>query len=69
VALGILLASSKKHLSVQAMIKNYLKTAWRNILTKRSTSFINISGLAVGMAVALLIGLWINDELSFNKIQ
>ncbi|MXV51946.1 FtsX-like permease family protein [Pedobacter sp. HMF7647] len=49
------------------MIKNYLKTAWRNILTKKSTSFINISGLAVGMAVALLIGLWINNELSFNK--
>lgn len=49
------------------MIKNYLKTAWRNILTKRSTSLINISGLAIGMAVALLIGLWINDELSFNK--
>jgi putative ABC transport system permease protein len=49
------------------MIKNYLKTAWRNILTKGSTSLINISGLAVGMAVALLIGLWINDELSFNK--
>src|SRR5450755_1055832 len=49
------------------MIKNYLKTAWRNILAKRPTSFINISGLAIGMAVSLLIGLWIDDELSFNK--
>jgi ABC-type lipoprotein release transport system permease subunit len=49
------------------MIKNYLKTAWRNILTNRATSFINFTGLAVGMAVALLIGLWIDDELSFNQ--
>src|SRR5471030_444524 len=48
------------------MIKNYLKAAWRNILRNRATSFINIGGLAVGMAVALLIGLWIYDELSFN---
>ena len=49
------------------MIKNYLKTAWRNILRNKATSFINISGLAVGMAIAILIGLWINDELSFDK--
>jgi ABC-type antimicrobial peptide transport system permease subunit len=49
------------------MIKNYLKTAWRNILKNRATSFINFTGLAVGMAVALLIGLWIDDELSFNQ--
>jgi putative ABC transport system permease protein len=51
----------------KAMFKNYLKTAWRNILTNRATSVINFTGLAVGMAVALLIGLWIENELSFNK--
>ena len=33
----------------------------------KTTSFINISGLAVGMSVALLIGLWVYDELSFNR--
>jgi len=49
------------------MLKNYLKTAWRNLLRNRASSFINISGLAIGMAVAVLIGLWIYDELSFNK--
>src|SRR6476659_1495814 len=49
------------------MIKNYLKIAWRNLFKNKSASFINISGLAVGMAVAILIGLWISDELSFNR--
>ncbi|HMH24692.1 MAG TPA: ABC transporter permease [Puia sp.] len=49
------------------MFKNYFKTAWRNLLKNKTSSSINISGLAVGMAVAMLIGLWIWDELSFNK--
>ena len=49
------------------MIKNYLKVAWRNLIKNKATSFINIGGLAVGMAVAILIGLWIWDELSFDK--
>jgi len=49
------------------MIKNYFKTAWRNLIKNKVSSLINISGLAVGMAVAMLIGLWIFDELSFNK--
>ncbi len=49
------------------MIKNYLKIAWRNLFKNKTSSFINISGLAVGMAVAILIGLWIYDELSFNR--
>src|SRR3954468_6731601 len=49
------------------MIRNYFKTAWRNLLKSRSSSFINIGGLAIGMAVAMLIGLWIYDELSFDK--
>ncbi|HEY2580907.1 MAG TPA: ABC transporter permease [Mucilaginibacter sp.] len=49
------------------MIKNYLKIAWRNLVKNKASSFINIGGLAVGMAVAILIGLWIWDELSFDK--
>ena len=49
------------------MIKNYFKTAWRNLLRNKIYTFINIGGLAVGMAVAMLIGLWIYDELSTNK--
>jgi putative ABC transport system permease protein len=49
------------------MLKNYVIVAWRNLLRNRTSSFINISGLAIGMAVAMLIGLWIWDELSYNK--
>src|SRR5580765_2062338 len=49
------------------MIKNYFKTAWRNLIKNRISSFINVGGLAVGMSVAMLISLWIYDELSFNK--
>lgn len=49
------------------MIENYLKIAWRNLLRNKASSVINIGGLAVGMAVAILIGLWIYSELSFDK--
>ena len=49
------------------MIKNYLKIAWRNLLKNKASSLINIGGLAVGMAVAMLIGLWMWDEFSFDK--
>jgi ABC-type antimicrobial peptide transport system permease subunit len=49
------------------MLNNYLKIAWRNLFRNRSSSLINIGGLAVGMAVTLLIGLWIHDEVSFNR--
>ncbi len=49
------------------MFKNYFKTAWRNLLKNKVSSIINISGLAVGISVALLIGLWIWDEVSFDK--
>ncbi len=49
------------------MIRNYLKIAWRNLVKNKASSLINIGGLAVGMAVAMLIGLWIWDELSFDK--
>jgi putative ABC transport system permease protein len=48
------------------MFKSYFLLAWRNLLKNRTSSFINISGLAVGIAVALLTGLWLHDELSFN---
>lgn len=49
------------------MIKNYFKTAWRNLVKGKMHSFINIGGLAIGMSVAMLIGLWIYDEISFNR--
>jgi putative ABC transport system permease protein len=49
------------------MFRNYLKVAFRNISKNKFSSLINIGGLAMGMAVAMLIGLWIFDELSFNQ--
>ncbi|EDP71722.1 putative ABC transporter permease [Flavobacteriales bacterium ALC-1] len=48
------------------MLKNYFKIAFRNLLKNKVYSFINISGLAIGMAATILIGLWIFDELSYN---
>lgn len=49
------------------MIKSYFKVAWRNLVKSKIYSLINIAGLATGMAVALLIALWVWDELSFNS--
>ncbi|HKL90743.1 MAG TPA: ABC transporter permease [Allomuricauda sp.] len=49
------------------MFKNYLKIAWRNLTKNKGYTIINVGGLALGMAVALIIGLWIKDELSHNS--
>ena len=49
------------------MIRNYFKIAWRNLINNKGYSAINIDGLVVGMAVAIIIGFWIYGELSFNK--
>ena len=49
------------------MFKNYFSIVWRNISKNKVYSFINIAGLATGMAVAMIIGLWLYDEISANK--
>jgi len=49
------------------MLKNYFKIAWRNLKRDRLFSFIHISGLALGMTVALLIGLWAWYMFSYNR--
>jgi hypothetical protein len=49
------------------MLKNYFKFAFRNLRSSKMHSVINITGLSVGMAVALLIGLWIRDEYSYDR--
>jgi putative ABC transport system permease protein len=56
-----------QQLNHYAMYKSYIKIGWRNLLKNKSYSIINIGGLAVGMAVAMLIGMWVYDELSFDK--
>ena len=48
------------------MPRNYFKIAFRNLAKNKGYTFINI-GLATGMAVALLIGLWVWDELTYNR--
>jgi ABC-type antimicrobial peptide transport system permease subunit len=49
------------------MLHNYLKIAIRNLLRNKGFSAINVSGLAIGMASALLILLWVQNELSFDR--
>jgi putative ABC transport system permease protein len=51
------------------MFSNYFKTAIRNLFGNRVYSFINISGLALGLACAMLIILYVKDELSFDRFQ
>ena len=49
------------------MLKNYLKIALRNLLRHKAYSFINIAGLAVGVTCCLLILLFVQDELSYDR--
>ena len=63
----VLLAEHNLLVPTSDMLSNYLKITWRNLVRNKVYSFINIGGLAVGMAVAMLIGLWVWDELSFNR--
>lgn len=51
------------------MIKNFLKIAWRNLWRHKRMTFINVAGLGIGMAATVLIILWVQNELSFDKDQ
>ena len=51
------------------MFRNYLKIAFRSIKKHKGYSFINISGLAIGMAVCILILMWVLNELSYDKFH
>ena len=51
------------------MFKNYLKVALRHIKRRKVYSFITILGLTIGMACFILIGLWVKDELSFDRFH
>jgi len=51
------------------MLENYFKVALRNILKHKFYSSLNIAGLALGLAASILIGLYIVDELSFDKFH
>ena len=49
------------------MLNNYFKTAWRNLKRYKGYSFLNITGLTVGMAAFILISLFVQYELSFDR--
>jgi putative ABC transport system permease protein len=49
------------------MFKNYFKIAWRNLLKDKQFTFLNVLGLSAGLGCALLIFLWVNDELRYDK--
>ncbi|MFB9844326.1 ABC transporter permease [Mucilaginibacter ginsenosidivorans] len=51
------------------MIRNYIKTAWRNLVKNKFYSVINIAGLTLGLAIGILILLWVQDELSFDSFH
>ncbi|TFF39683.1 ABC transporter permease [Mucilaginibacter psychrotolerans] len=51
------------------MIRNYLKTAWRNILGNKFYASINVAGLTVGLVVGMFMLLWVQDELSYDKFN
>jgi len=51
------------------MLKNYFKTAWRNLIKDKQFTFLNLIGLSTGLACALLIYLWVSDELSIDKFN
>ena len=51
------------------MIRNFFLSAVRNISRHKGFTFINVTGLAIGLAASLLILLWVQDELSFDKFH
>jgi len=51
------------------MIKNYFKIAWRNLWRHKRMTFINVTGLGIGMAATVLIVIWVQNELSFDRAE
>src|SRR6266487_3894711 len=51
------------------MIKNYFKIAWRNLFRNKGFSLTNLLGLTIGIACTILIFLWVQDELTYDKFH
>jgi putative ABC transport system permease protein len=58
-----------KKIKVQTMLKNYFKIALRSLWKNKFYTIINISGLAVGLATGIMLLLWVQNELSFDKFN
>ena len=55
--------------NINNMIRNYFKTAIRNIGRNKLFTFLNILGLSLGLSTAILILFWVQDELSYDKFN
>jgi hypothetical protein len=62
-------AEGYKNLNTYAMYKSYLKIGWRNIIKHKVFSFINISGLSLGLTCSIFIALWVLDEYSIDAFH
>ncbi|HYF32868.1 MAG TPA: ABC transporter permease [Chitinophagaceae bacterium] len=51
------------------MLRNYFKSAWRNLARHKTNTYLNIIGLSAGLTAFALIALWVNDELSYDKFN
>src|SRR5688572_30311420 len=51
------------------MFKNYFRVAWRNLLRNRGFALTNLLGLTIGVTCTILIALWVNDEINYNKFH
>src|SRR5581483_11802556 len=61
--------SGRQNFKIKSMIRNYFKTAFRNLWKNKATSFINLFGLSIGMTAAVFIFLWMQNEISFDSYQ
>ncbi len=60
---------SPEKLNRNVMFKSYLKIAWRALWLHKRITFINIAGLGIGMAAAILIAIWVQNEMSYDRDQ
>src|SRR5437868_775703 len=51
------------------MLKNFIKTAFRNLIKNKGFNFLNIFGLAIGIAIASLIFLWVENEVNYDAVN
>jgi predicted permease len=63
------LPTGRQNLKIQLMFKNYFKTAWRNVRKNKVFAFINITGLAIGIAASLILFIIVKYELSYDTFQ
>ena len=67
---GIIRSAKRyNHTSAYGMYKSYFKIGWRNLTNSKAYSLINISGLAIGLACCLSIGLYVLDEYSYDRFH